>query len=114
MCRLVRALIEGLPVTVSECRDGAQVLSACGEVQPDWVVIDLTLAGTDALALTRQITALHGGARVLLLSQEDDPRLRDAAARAGAWAVVHKESLVDLRQFLALAVQPSQKGSLFK
>ncbi len=100
MCRLVRALTEGLPVAVSECHDGAQVLSVCADVQPDWVLIDLNLAGMDALAATRQITAIHPHARVLLLTQDDDPRLRDIAARAGAGAVVLKENLMDVRRFL--------------
>ncbi len=82
MCRLVRALIEGLPVAVSECIDGAQALAACAEALPDWVLIDLTLAGADALAVTRQIATLYPHLRILLLTEEDDPRLREVAAKA--------------------------------
>jgi CheY-like chemotaxis protein len=61
MCRLVRALIEELPVTVSECHDAARILAACAETQPDWVLMDLTLAGGDALAVARQLSALYSG-----------------------------------------------------
>jgi len=82
MCRLVRALIEGLPVAVSECCDGAQALAACAEELPDWVLIDLALAGADALAVTRQIATLYPHLRILLLTEEDDPRLREVAAKA--------------------------------
>ena len=100
MCRLVRALIEGLPVAVSECHDGAQALAVCAEVQPDWVLIDLNLAGMDALAATRRIATVHPRSRVLLLSEDDDARLRSVAARAGVWAIVLKQSLIDVRRFL--------------
>jgi CheY-like chemotaxis protein len=100
MLRLVRALIEGLPFTVSECHDGAQVLVVCAEVQPDWVLIDLNLAGMDAFAATRQIATAHPRSRVLLLSEDDDVRLRYMAAGAGVWAVVLKENLIEVRRFL--------------
>jgi CheY-like chemotaxis protein len=46
MCRLVRALIEGLPVAISECIDGAQSLAACAEALPDWVLIDRSSTAT--------------------------------------------------------------------
>src|SRR5580698_6014575 len=83
MCRLLRALLEGLPISVSECHDGARVLEACAEMRPDYVVIDLNLAGMEAFAAVRQIVAVHPDVRVLLLGEEDDSRLRGRAAEAG-------------------------------
>ncbi|HUE03822.1 MAG TPA: response regulator [Bryobacteraceae bacterium] len=100
MCRLVRALTEGLPIAVSECHDGAQVLAVCADVQPDWVLIDLNLAGMDAFVATRRITTTYPRSRVLLLSEDDDARLRYIAAGAGVWAVVLKENLIEVRRFL--------------
>ena len=100
MCGLVRALVEGLPVAISECRNGSQALAVCREVQPDWILIDLDLAGTDALAATRQIALLYPHSRILLLSEDDNPKLRDIATKAGVWAIVLKESLIDVRRFL--------------
>ena len=100
MCGLARALLEGLPVSISECRNGSQVLAVCAQIQPDWVLIDLDLAGMDALAATRQIALLCPHPRILLLSEDDNPKLRDIAAKAGVWALVLKESLIDIRRFL--------------
>jgi CheY-like chemotaxis protein len=111
ICRLVRALIEDLPVAVSECHDAARALAACAESQPDWVLMDLTLAGGDALAVVRQIRALYPGTRVLLLSQESDPRLRGIAARAGAWAMLHTENLIELSRFLDPSAEASERTS---
>jgi DNA-binding NarL/FixJ family response regulator len=49
------------------------------------------------------MVAAHPGARVLLLGEEDDARLRGRAAEAGVWKYVLKESLVDVRSFLEAA-----------
>ena len=108
MCRLVRALVEGLPVAVSECRDGARILEACSEIQPDYVVIDLNLTGMEAFAATRRIVAAHRSVRVLLLGEGDDSRLRERAAQAGVWRYVLKESLIDMRRLLDPMTQGSE------
>jgi CheY-like chemotaxis protein len=111
MCRLLRALVEGLPVAISECHDRSQVLAACAQIQPEWVLMDLDLAGLDAFAAARQITTTHPGTRILLLSEDDNPKLRDIAVKAGVWAIVLKESLIDVRRFLEPAAEePETQG----
>ena len=55
MCRLIRSLVDGLAVSVVECRDGRDAMALCRALQPDWVIIDLDDAG--ALPLVRQLRA---------------------------------------------------------
>jgi len=100
MRRLLRAVLDGLRISISECSDGAQVLSACAATQPDWVVLDLNLAGVDALAATRQIAAAYPDIRILMLGDDDDLRLRHSATRAGAGSYVLKADLTGVRQLL--------------
>jgi CheY-like chemotaxis protein len=100
MCRLLISILEGLPVSISECHDGAKALEVCAEMQPDYVVVDLNLAGMEAFAAIRRIVAMHPDVRVLLLGEEDDSRLRRRAAEAGVWSYVLKESLIDVRRLL--------------
>ena len=99
MCRLIRALIDGLPVSVTECRDGRDTMALCRALQPDWVVLDLDLAGTDALATAREIRLAHPAIRIVALG-EDSPRLQEASRRAGAQAYLAKEQLVSLPELL--------------
>ena len=99
MCRLIRALIDGLPVSVTECRDGRDTMALCRALQPDWVLLDLDLAGTDALATAREIRLAHPGIRIVALG-EDSPRLQEASRRAGAQAYLAKEQLVSLPDLL--------------
>ena len=96
MRRLLRGLLEGLPAAISECQDGAQALAMCAEVQPDWVLLDLHLAGIDSFAATRQIVAAGRPVRVLLLGEEDDVRWRDLAEKAGACGYALKQNLIDV------------------
>jgi len=100
MRRLVRAVLEGLCISISECCDGAQVLATCAGLQPDWVVLDLNLASIDAFAATRQIAAAYPHIRILVLGDDDDVRLRHTAARAGAWSYVLKTDLTGVRRLL--------------
>lgn len=100
MCRLIRGLVDGLSFAVSECRNGKQALAVCADLKPDWVLLDLNLAGIDTFALARQTTIADRNLRVLLLGEEDDIRLRDLASRSGAWGYVLKQNLIDLPAIL--------------
>jgi len=113
MCRLIRSLIEGLPLSVSECHDSSQALALCAAVQPDWVLLDLNLAGTDAFTTTRQISSAYPEARVVVLTEDNNPRLREAAQQAGAWCYLLKENLFDVRRLLHASPQqqPTNKDA---
>jgi DNA-binding NarL/FixJ family response regulator len=98
LCRLIRSLIDTLPVSVVECQ-GRDVMPLCQALQPEWVVVDLDLAGAQALAVVRAIHHAYPAIRVAVLG-EDSPRLREAAGRAGAWAYLAEERLLDLPRLL--------------
>lgn len=98
--RLLRSVCDGLELSVSECNDGREALTACALEQPDWVLLDLSLSDTDALNAVRQINAAHPCARVLVVSGDDNLLLREAARSAGAFGYVLKENLMDVRQLL--------------
>jgi CheY-like chemotaxis protein len=98
MCRLIRSLIDPLPVSVVQCQ-GPDVMPLCQALQPAWVVVDLDLAGAEALAVVRAIHHSYPAIRVAVLG-EDSPRLREAAERAGAWAYLAKERLIELPRLL--------------
>jgi DNA-binding NarL/FixJ family response regulator len=100
MRRLIVSLIAGMNVEVSECDDGARGLEVFAETQPDLVLLDLDLAQTDGLAVTRQITAADPQAKVIIVTDDDDARLRAAAQAAGACGYMLKENLLDLRRLL--------------
>jgi DNA-binding NarL/FixJ family response regulator len=100
MRRLIRSLVEEMPFSVSECHDGAQAVTACAAAQPDWVLLDINLAETDAIETARQISAACPRAKIVVVTDDDDARLRAVARQAGAFAYVLKENLFDVRRLL--------------
>jgi CheY-like chemotaxis protein len=103
MRRLIRSLVEEAPYAVSECGDGEQALAACVAQQPDWVLLDLTLGQTGGLAAARQIRLACPRVRVVIVSDDDQARLRSAAEQAGACGYLLKENLLEVRQLLRSA-----------
>jgi DNA-binding response OmpR family regulator len=101
LLRLLRTLLSKRGDEISECVEGKQALHLCAREQPDWVVLDMNLAGTDGLSLTRQIRSAWPQIRVLLLVDEEDIRLRDRAVQAGAADLIAKERLSGLLLLLS-------------
>jgi len=96
----VRKLIRFLMVDVAEvheCEDGADALSAYERLEPDWVLMDLSMRLVNGLPAVRQILAAHPEARVAVFTQYDSPILRAAAAQAGARRYFLKDDLTQLR-----------------
>jgi two-component system NarL family response regulator len=97
---LIKCLVGNIADLVVECRDGAEALAAYSEHRPDWVLMDIKMGQVDGIAATRQIRALFPSARIMIVTDYDDARLRKAARSAGACEYVLKEDLLALREIL--------------
>jgi len=98
--RLLLSLLSERGDEIRACAEGTEALSLCALEQPDWVVLDLNLARADGLSLTRQMRSLCSQTRVLLVTDEDDARLRELATQAGAAHLITKDWLIKLPQLL--------------
>lgn len=74
---------EGFEV-VAECEDGAEVLAAVDEHDPDLVVMDVRMKDVDGAEATRRLRARHDRPPVLVLTTFDDDEVLSAAIRSGA------------------------------
>jgi DNA-binding NarL/FixJ family response regulator len=80
--RVILELEDDIEV-VGEASDGRQAVDLVGIVAPDVVLMDVEMPGMDGLEATRQITASHGPA-VLILTTFDRDEYLFAALQAGA------------------------------
>lgn len=100
----VRDLLARLlpPLTsIVESGSAEEAIELCRRLSPDWVLMDVRLGGMDGIEGTRRIMARNRRARVVILTQYDDPGYRRAAEEAGAVAYVLKEDLHDIKALIA-------------
>ena len=88
--RLVRQGLRALLSTdrdmevVGEAEDGSATLARVQELDPDILVLDLSMPGSSAVMVTQRVTEISGRCRVLILSPHPDGRGIAEALRAGA------------------------------
>ncbi len=88
--RLILQLTEDLEV-VGEAGDGAEAVELAARVQPDVMLMDIRMPGTDGLTATQRIVASHPGCRILILTTFDRDELVYRAMRAGASGFLLKD-----------------------
>lgn len=74
-----------------EAGDGAEVLQKAPELQPDIVLMDLTMPGPPSGDVIRQVLRACPKTRVLVLTMHDDPAYLASAMAAGAAGYVVKK-----------------------
>ena len=90
----LRALIGGFTgfTVVGEAADGREALARVAELQPDIVVMDLSMPGLNGLDATARIHAEHPHCAVLALSMHTAAHYVGEALRAGAAGYLIKDS----------------------
>jgi DNA-binding NarL/FixJ family response regulator len=75
---------------ISVAADGWEAVHKAREVQPDLILMDLSLPGMNGIDATRQIRILSPCSKVLFLSEHRDCNLIHAAFEVGACGYVLK------------------------
>jgi two-component system, NarL family, response regulator NreC len=93
----LRALLQGEPDfrLAGEADDGLHAVRLAEKVEPDVVVMDLTMPGLNGLEASRQIVRRRPRTRVVMLSMHSDVAYAAEAVRAGVGGYVLKEACAD-------------------
>jgi DNA-binding NarL/FixJ family response regulator len=89
-----RMLLESTPDTevLGEAGHGAEAVRQAAALNPDVVLMDVRMPGTDGIEATRRIVAAGGRSRVLVLTTFDIDEYAHAALRAGASGFLLKDA----------------------
>ena len=90
----LKLLINSQPdmTVVGEAADGAAVLQQAATVEPDIVVMDLSMPGMNGLVATRALKEARPSVNIVALTRHDDETFLQEVLRAGASGYVLKQS----------------------
>jgi DNA-binding NarL/FixJ family response regulator len=90
-----RAVITATPgfEALAEVGSGEDALDLLDRLQPELVLLDVSLPGLDGLETCRRLTEAASAPLVVLISADDDPLLRDSAREYGAVGFISKAEL---------------------
>ena len=95
----LRALLTAEPgmTVVGEAANGEEALDFATQLEPDLVLLDITMPGPSGLEITKQLKETLPSARVLILTVHEDVSLLRAGLQAGASGYIVKRAVdVDL------------------
>jgi DNA-binding NarL/FixJ family response regulator len=102
--------LEGDMDVVGEAKSGCEAVRMSRTLQPEVVVMDITMPLLNGLEATRQIMESSPNTRVLILSANPDPEYIERAMFFGASGYLIKQSST---QFLAKAIREVLKGNTY-
>ena len=107
-----QALLSSCPgvQVVAETGDGRQALRLAQEMQPDVILMDISMPGLNGLEATARVVSEHPNIRVIILSMHADEEYVLQALRAGASGYLLKDS--DAAE-LELAISAVVRGETY-
>jgi len=86
-------LLAGEFDVVGTAADGSVALHAAAHLDPDAIVLDISMPNVDGIEVARRLRASGSRAKVIMLTVHDDPDFLHAALEAGALGYVLKSRL---------------------
>jgi DNA-binding NarL/FixJ family response regulator len=108
----VRSLLESEPdcEICGEAVTGLQAVTLAQQLQPDVVILDVTMPDLDGLEATRKIREIAPGVQILILSMHESEELVREVLNAGAHGYILKS---DAGRELIVAMQALRKRETF-
>ncbi|WP_434634612.1 two component system response regulator [Chromobacterium sp. CV08] len=108
----IKNLLSASPAyhVVGEISNGLEVYSACLQLKPDLVLLDLGLPGMDGIDVIRQLRQRWPELAIIVITADSAEHRARAALEAGALAYVLKKSP---QQILLAALQITSQGRTF-
>ena len=95
---------------IGEASDGLEAVHKAEELKPDVILLDIGLPTLNGIEAARRISRVLPDAKILFVSQDNDPDVAAAALSGGAKGYVHK---LDVTKDLLPAVKAVLRGEHF-
>jgi two-component system, NarL family, response regulator NreC len=95
---------------IGDAADGVEVLRRASELQPDVVLLDISMPGPNGIEITRQLKQLVPETQILVLTFHEDEGLFQEALRAGASGYIVKRAV---ESELTNAIRAVMQGNVY-
>jgi DNA-binding NarL/FixJ family response regulator len=94
---LVGRLVEDIPgcKIIGQSGDGLEGLSACRDLKPDLVIVDIMIPSLNGLEVIRLLRKELPGVKLMVFSSYSSRERVQAAMKAGVNGIVHKNASID-------------------
>lgn len=107
----VRALVADIPgySVVGEACDGAQLSALATQLNPDIILLDISMKDVDGLDALKELHSSHPNSKVLILSMHSDPARIMRALEAGAHGYLLKDAAATELEQALVAVSNGER-----
>jgi two-component system response regulator NreC len=95
---------------IAEAENGRETVKLAGELNPDVVIMDISMPDLNGIEATRQIRQVMEDVKIIALSMYSDRKFVTGMLQAGASAYLLKDSAFDE---LSLAIETVMKGQTY-
>lgn len=96
--------------TIILCDSGKKAIELYHKNNPDWVIMDIDIKNIDGLAATQRIIEIDPTAKIIILSQYDDPEYSKFALNIGAVSHVLKDNLHEMIEIISKSDKLSRES----
>ncbi len=100
MRETIKSVLSRTHATFHQCSSGREAVEFFERIHPDWVLMDICMEGTDGLSAAEAISRRHPDARIIIVTNYNDPEFRAEAGRLHVRGYVLKENLAELRDVI--------------
>lgn len=94
---------------IIECSNGKEAVEAYAEYLPDFVLMDIKMPEMDGITAAKIIVERFPGARIILITDLNEPLFIKEGKRAGALAYFSKENLEEVKEFITNCIISKKK-----
>ncbi len=96
MRQFLNKILEPFADEIIQYEDGIEAVKYFNQINPDWILMDIKMKKLDGISATDLILKSNPQAKIIIVTDYDDDKLKSNALKSGACSYVLKENILDV------------------